>query len=84
MKQESEKPDTSSRNVEEPSAEAGSNPSLLPVIKEEKEEKKVEEKDEKKVSFELPLGYLLASELQEMYDEDRVTHRQGSSEPEAD
>jgi len=35
-------------------------------------------------AFELPEGYLLAQEMQEMFDEDIVTHVQGSSEPEAD
>lgn len=39
---------------------------------------------EKTTSFELPASYLLAAELQEMYDEDKVVHRQGQSEPESD
>ena len=39
---------------------------------------------EKKSTFELPNSYLLAAELQEMYDEDKVVHRQGHSEPESD
>lgn len=39
---------------------------------------------EKKTTFELPTSYLLAAELQEMYDEDKVVHRQGPSEPESD
>jgi hypothetical protein len=39
---------------------------------------------EKAGSFELPASYLLAAELQEMYDEDKVVHRQGHSEPESD
>jgi hypothetical protein len=39
---------------------------------------------EKKSTFELPASSLLAAELQEMYDEDKVVHRQGHSEPESD
>ncbi len=43
-----------------------------------------ESNKEKKNTFELPASYLLAAELQEMYDEDKVVHRQGHSEPESD
>ncbi len=39
---------------------------------------------EKKPAFELPIGYLIAKEMQEIFDEDKVTHRQGNAEPEAD
>jgi len=34
--------------------------------------------------FELPVEFLMAQEMQEIFDEDRVTHKQGNSEPEAD
>ena len=34
--------------------------------------------------FELPDSYLLAKEMQEMFDEDIVTHVQGPSTPEAE
>jgi len=34
--------------------------------------------------FELPDSYLLAREMREMFDEDIVTHVQGTSEPEAE
>jgi hypothetical protein len=52
----------------------------------EKAEETSKEKSaaEKKPAFELPASYLLAAELQEMYDEDKVVHRQGHSEPESD
>ena len=43
-----------------------------------------EKSEPKEHVFELPTGYLLAAELQEMYDEDKVVHRQGHSEPESD
>jgi len=52
-----------------------------------KDEKKAEKKKE---TTHIPLQFIrsdkeeLEEELKEMYDEDKVTHRQGSSEPEAD
>lgn len=55
---------------------------------EKKQESKKEEK--KKETTHIPLQFIrsdkeeLEEELKEMYDEDKVTHRQGSSEPEAD
>ena len=55
------------------------------------ENKKNEKKEEKKKeTTHIPLQFIrnekeeLEEELKEMYDEDKVTHRQGSSEPEAD
>lgn len=53
-----------------------------------KEEKKKEEK--KKETTHIPLRFIrndneeLEEDLKEIFDEDKVTHRQGSSEPEAD
>lgn len=61
---------------QEAPAEAGSG--KAPEASKEKPEA------EKKSAFELPSSYLLAAELQEMYDEDKVVHRQGHSEPESD
>lgn len=60
---------------------------LLNVIKEEitDPEKEVVKKEETKTSgFELPSAYLMAKEMQELFEEDIVTHVQGPSEPEAD
>jgi hypothetical protein len=48
------------------------------------EEEAAEGKAEAKTSFELPEGYLLAKEMRELFEEDIVTHVQGSSEPESD
>jgi hypothetical protein len=38
----------------------------------------------KKTGFELPSAYLMAKEMQALFEEDIVTHVQGPSEPEAD
>ncbi len=58
---------------------------------EKKEEvKKDEKKEEKKETTHIPLRFIrnddeeLEEDLKEIYDEDKVTHRQGTSEPEAD
>jgi len=52
----------------------------------EKDEEKILEviQEIKKPLFEVPDGYLMAKEMQEMFEEDIVTHVQGPSEPEAD
>ncbi len=61
-------------------------PIPLKVINAEapKTEKSTTPDEGKEAAFELPTGYLLAKEMQEIFDEDKVTHRQGSAEPEAD
>lgn len=62
-------------------------PDLLKMIDENPTEtvKGVEQKkEEKKSSFELPLDFIAVQEMQEIFDEDIVVHRQGSSEPESD
>lgn len=52
------------------------------------QEKKKEEK--KKETTHIPLRFIrndneeIEEDMKEMFDEDKVTHRQGSSEPEAD
>lgn len=54
----------------------------------ETQDKKKEEK--KKETTHIPLRFIrndndeLEEDLKEIFDEDKVTHRQGSSEPEAD
>lgn len=54
----------------------------------ETKDKKKEEK--KKETTHIPLRFIrndseeLEEDLKEIFDEDKVTHRQGSSEPEAD
>lgn len=60
-------------------------------MSEEKKEGAAEEKEEKKRDpLHIPLRFIrnegedVAEEMQEMFDEDKVVHRQGSSEPEAD
>jgi len=57
---------------------------LLNVIQEAVQEVVSKKPEATTSGFELPAGYLLAKELQEMFDEDIVTHVQGPSEPEAD
>ncbi|MBI3804375.1 MAG: hypothetical protein HY282_11510 [Nitrospirae bacterium] len=60
--------------------------------KEEKSDKKPEVKkpEEKKEATHIPLRLIrndseeLEEDLREMFDEDKVVHRQGGSEPEAD
>lgn len=42
------------------------------------------EEGEKPRTFTLPEGYMLAQEMRDLFDEDIVTHVQGSAEPEAD
>ena len=48
------------------------------------------EKNETKETLNIPLRFIpneneeIAQEMKELFDEDKVTHRQGSSEPEAD
>ncbi|HEY5599346.1 MAG TPA: hypothetical protein VIK48_01535 [Candidatus Manganitrophaceae bacterium] len=48
------------------------------------------EKNETKETLNIPLRFIpneneeTAQEMKELFDEDKVTHRQGSSEPEAD
>ncbi|HLG21780.1 MAG TPA: hypothetical protein VI382_03125 [Candidatus Manganitrophaceae bacterium] len=48
------------------------------------------EKKETKETLNIPLRFIpneneeTAQEMKELFDEDKVTHRQGSSEPEAD
>ncbi|MCG3113646.1 MAG: hypothetical protein MCM46_17705 [Candidatus Manganitrophus sp. SB1] len=55
---------------------------------EETQDKKKEEK--KKETTHIPLRFIrndndeLEEDMKEIFDEDKVTHRQGSSEPEAD
>ena len=55
--------------------------------KKEEEEKKEEKKSD---PFHIPLRIVpndseeIAKEMQELFDEDKVKHRQGGSEPEAD
>ncbi len=55
---------------------------------EKKKDKKKEEK--KKETTHIPLRFIrndneeLEEDLKEIFDEDKVTHRQGSSEPESD
>lgn len=55
---------------------------------EETQDKKKEEK--KKETTHIPLRFIrndneeLEEDMREIFDEDKVTHRQGSSEPEAD
>lgn len=55
-----------------------------PASPKEEEKEAAEGKAEAKTSFELPEGYLLAKEMRELFEEDIVTHVQGSSEPESD
>jgi hypothetical protein len=59
---------------------------LLNVIQgaDAEEEIPVKKEETKKSGFALPEGYLLAKEMQELFEEDIVTHVQGPSEPEAD
>ena len=51
---------------------------------------KEEGKNETKETLNIPLRFIpneneeIAQEMKELFDEDKVTHRQGSSEPEAD
>lgn len=50
----------------------------------------VKKEEKKKETTHIPLQFIrsdkeeIEEDLKEMYDEDKVTHRQGSSEPEAD
>ena len=63
-------------------------------MSEKKEEnasgEKEEGKNETKETLNIPLRFIpneneeTAQEMKELFDEDKVTHRQGSSEPEAD
>ncbi len=54
------------------------------------EPKKEEQPPKKSISLSIPLikipneAELLEEELQDMFDEDKVTHKHGNSEPEAD
>ncbi len=59
----------------------GENPVIEPEKTEETSQKK---EDGKKATFELPLDFVVAQEMQEIFDEDIVVHRQGSAEPESD
>jgi len=44
----------------------------------------LKKEETKKPGFELPEGYLMAQEMKELFEEDTVTHIQGTSEPESD
>ncbi len=68
-------------------AMANDEKNLLNVIKEDTtdlEKEVVKNEAAKKPGFELPSAYLMAKEMQELFEEDIVTHVQGPSEPEAD
>jgi hypothetical protein len=58
--------------------------------KQNEDQKKTVGEPPKKVSIGIPLRLIpndkaaLEAELQELFDEDKVVHRQGNSEPEAD